>query len=386
MALLKFKAEQLFDGYHLRNDQHVLITSDDGTILDIVSPGEAGDGVQQFKGILSPGFINCHCHLELSHMKGLVPERTGLVDFVWQVITQRHFAEDEILKAIEKAEDEMLANGIVAVGDICNNALTIQQKLKGRIWYHNFIEASGFNPQVVKERFERSVGYFAAYAQLYSIPIESNSIVPHAPYSVSDELWEKIIHFPGNHLLTIHNQETADEDELFRAETGRFLSLYEKMKMDISFFKPSGKSSLQTYLPKFLPNQSVILVHNVHATAADIQFAKNSGLNLSWCLCPNANKYISNQMPPVDLFIKENCHIVVGTDSLASNHQLNILEEIKTIQNHFPHINFETLLQWATSNGAKALQVEKLVGSFEKGKKPGIVLIDSNLENSKRII
>ncbi|HEX7903298.1 MAG TPA: amidohydrolase family protein [Chitinophagaceae bacterium] len=386
MALLKFRAEQLFDGYRLQDDQHVLITSDEGVILDIVSPEDAGDEVQQFKGILTPGFINCHCHLELSHMKGLIPERTGLADFVWQVITQRHFAENEILQAIEKAEDEMLANGIVAIGDICNNALTIQQKLKGRIWYHNFIEASGFNPQVVKERFERSVGYFAAYAQLYSIPVESNSIVPHAAYSVSDELWEKIVHFPGNHLLTIHNQETADEDELFRAATGGFLSLYEKMKMDISFFNPSGKSSLQTYLPKFLPNQSVILVHNVHTTVTDIQVAKNSGLMLAWCLCPNANKYISDRVPPVDLLINENCHIVLGTDSLASNHQLNILEEIKTIQHHFPHITVETLLQWATSNGAKALQVDKLVGSFEKGKKPGVILIDSKLEKSKRII
>lgn len=385
MALLKFRAEQLFDGYHLRNDPHVLITSDEGVILDLVSPEDAGDEVQEFEGILSPGFINCHCHLELSHMKGLIPERTGLVDFVWQVITQRHFADDEILQAIEKAEDEMLANGIVAVGDICNNALTIQQKLKGRIWYHNFIEASGFNPQVVKERFERSAGYFAAYAQLYSIPVESNSIVPHAPYSVSDELWEKIIHFPGNHLLTIHNQETADEDQLFRAGTGGFLSLYEKMKMDISFFKPSEKSSLQTYLPKFLSNQSVVLVHNVHTTAADIQFAKNSELNLAWCLCPNANKYIGAQLPPVDLFIKENCHIVLGTDSLASNHQLSILEEMKTIQIHFPHITTETLLRWATSNGAKALQVEKLVGSFEKGKKPGVVLITDELSTAKRL-
>ena len=98
------------------------------------------------KGILSPGFINCHCHLELSHMKGMIPEGTGLIEFVTQVMKDRHLPEDEILQAIEKARIEMLSGGIVAVGDICNNKLTLPQKVKERIIYHNFIEASGFVP------------------------------------------------------------------------------------------------------------------------------------------------------------------------------------------------------------------------------------------------
>ena len=140
MAYLKFKADKLFDGYRFLEDDKVLIMDQEGVIENIVPDNEAGDDVQQFSGILSPGFINCHCHLELSHMKGLIPEGTGLVKFVLDVVQQRHFPEVEILQAIEKAEDEMLANGIVAAGDICNNALTVNQKTKGRLYYHNFIE------------------------------------------------------------------------------------------------------------------------------------------------------------------------------------------------------------------------------------------------------
>ncbi|MEI9809989.1 MAG: hypothetical protein WDO16_20160 [Bacteroidota bacterium] len=128
MGFKKFRADQLFDGYKMLNDQHVLITGESGIVEDIVNMAEAGDDVQQFSGILSPGFINCHCHLELSHMKGLVREGTGLVDFVFHIVSQRHFPDEEILQAIEKAEDEMLTNGIVAVGDICNNILTIPKK------------------------------------------------------------------------------------------------------------------------------------------------------------------------------------------------------------------------------------------------------------------
>jgi aminodeoxyfutalosine deaminase len=379
MAYLKFKADKLFDGYRFLEDNAVLITDEEGVVQDIVAENEAGYDVQQFSGILSPGFINCHCHLELSHMKGLIPERTGLGKFVLNVVQQRHFPDEEILQAINKAEDEMLANGIVAVGDICNNALTVAQKTKGRMYYHNFIEASGFNPQIVQQRFERSVDFFREYAKNYSIPVESNSIVPHAPYSVADELWDLIINFPGNHLFTIHNQETAGENEWFLNKQGEFAAMYSNMNIDVSFFKPSGKSSLQTYLSRFLNNQSVILVHNVHTSEEDMLFARNSGRQLHWCLCPNANQYITGQLPNVDLMIKHDCEIVLGTDSLASNHQLSILEEMKTIQQHSPHIEMETMLQWATINGARALQMDAALGSFEKGKRPGIILLKKNI-------
>lgn len=386
MGYKKFRADQLFDGYRLLDYQQVLITTGEGVVEDIVSLNEAGDDVQELSGILSPGFINCHCHLELSHMKGFINEGTGLSDFVLQVVSQRHFPEEEIVQAIEKAEDEMLTNGIVAVGDICNNTLTLPQKTKGRMYYHNFIEASGFNPQIAAQRFERSLGYFREYATHYSIPVESNSIVPHAPYSVADELWERIIHFPGNHLMTIHNQEATAENELFLKGQGEFLQLYEKMGIDISFFKPTGKSSLQSYLLKFIKNQSHILVHNVHTTEDDILFTKATDKKVTWCLCPNANLYIGGQLPAVDLFIKNDCLIVLGTDSLASNHQLSILEEIKTIRLHFPHIPTDQLLCWATSNGAKALQLENLLGSFEKGKQPGVILCDNQLSQSRRLL
>ncbi len=394
MANLKFKADQLFNGYEMISNDHVLITDERGQVENIVGIAEAGDDVQELKGILSPGFINCHCHLELSHMRGFIPENSGLVKFVLDVVQQRHlptgqagFPEEEIISAIEKAEDEMLENGIVAVGDICNNTLTLMQKNKGRLFYHNFIECSGYHPSIAQPRFERSHDFFKVYAQHYSIPVESNSIVPHAPYSVSDELWEMIIHFPGNHLFTIHNQETAEENEWFMNKQGGFGELYEKMNIDASFYQPSGKTSLQTYLSKFLPNQQLILVHNVHTSEADLQYCRSiNAQKLFWCLCVNANKYITGDLPPVDLLMKHDCDIVLGTDSLASNHQLSILEEMNTILREFPHMKKEEILKWATSNGSRALQMDQLLGSFESGKQPGVVLIDPDFKKVERLV
>ena len=97
---------------------------------------------------------------------------------------------------------------------------------------------------------------------------------------------------------------------------------------------------------------------------------------LFFCLCPNANLYISGLLPDPDLLLRYNSVIVVGTDSLASNHQLCILEELKTLQRQFPSVATATLLQWATLNGARALQLDGVLGSFEPGKQPGVVLIE----------
>lgn len=388
----KFSAGNIFTGYQLLEAGNVLITDAAGKVIEIAPSTEAGDDVQQLNGILSPGFINAHCHLELSHMKGLIPEHTGLVDFVLKVIFERHFSEEEITAAIEKADNEMYENGIVAVGDICNTGFTIQQKQKSKLCYYNFIETSGFPPAVAQSRFERSLGLYHQYSASFA----NSSVVPHAPYSVSPELFGMINAFPANKVITIHNQETAAENELFEKGEGDFKRLYEKLTIDTAFFKPSGKTSLQTYLPHLKNYRSLILVHNVHTSSDDISFTRQQTINSQqstfFCLCPNANLYISNTLPAINRFTQPppvlrpgsvltadgaapTDRVVLGTDSLASNHQLSILEEMKTLQQHFPLLATETLLQWATINGARALQMENELGSFEKGKTPGIVLI-----------
>lgn len=379
----KYQADYLFTGTSFLDQNQVLITDPKGVILEIVNEKDAGGDIQQFRGILSPGLINSHCHLELSHMKGLLPKRTGLIDFVFNIVTQRHFPEEEILEAITLAEDDMINNGIVAVGDICNNTLTLSQKSKHRLAYYNFVEVSGWMPQVAVLRFEKAQENYNAFSTLVSadgLNRCQQSISPHAPYSVSTELWELLSPGFQNKTITIHNQETAFEDDLFKNGTGDFKRMYELMKMDLSFFKPTGKSSLQSYLPKLNGAKNVILVHNTFIGKKDIEAvnlnAKQHGVNFFFCLCPGANSFIENALPPVELLRQQQCNITIGTDSLASNWGLNILDELKIIKQHFPLIPTSELLQWATINGAKALQMDAHLGSFEIGKQPGIVLIE----------
>jgi cytosine/adenosine deaminase-related metal-dependent hydrolase len=376
LPLQKFQADYIFNGYHLLDKHHVLITDEKGKVLDIVDETHAGENIKQLNGIICPGLVNAHCHLELSHLKNTIPEKTGLVDFVFKVVTQRNsFSEDFILQSIADAENEMLHNGIVAVGDICNNTSTLFQKQKNNIAYYNFIEVSGWMPNVARQRFQEG------QIRISNFEFRISTLVPHAPYSVSEDLWNLLKSSFQNKTVTIHNQETKAEDELFKNGTGDFIRMYKMMNMDNSFYKPYGKSSVQTYLHHFEKVRNVILVHNTFTKEDDIQFIQQQNQSYFFCLCPQANKYIENSLPPVDLLKKNNCNIVLGTDSLAGNHTLNLLDEMKLLQQNFSTISLSNMLQWATINGAKALQMDNVLGSFEKGKRPGINLI-KNLRNN----
>lgn len=347
----------------------------DGTITEILTAEEASlrniQDIKYYNGILVPGLINTHCHLELSHLRGVIPEHTGLPGFVQQVMKQRQASAAEIETAMEQADAAMYASGIVATGDISNNSGSRSVKLKSKVYYHTFVEAMGFNPEKAKEIIQKAKETKNAFAPLRA------TIVPHAPYSVSAPLFAEISQVSGfaEESVSIHNQETIDENAFFQNKTGHFLQLYAFLGLDISFFEAQGKSSLQTYLPLLSAAPKTLLVHNTFTSKDDIDFSQSAHPNLYWCLCPNANLYIENRLPDVELLRDSGVTITLGTDSLASNHQLSILAEMKTLQEQ-KKIPFEELLRWATLNGAAFLGLDVLLGSFEPGKKPGVNLIE----------
>ena len=368
----KFQAFQVFTGTQMLDGaDQVLITKADGTVEAIVSVSEAGDDVQQLNGILSPGFVNAHCHLELSHMKGMIPAHTGLQEFVKQIVALRQIAPEAIQEAIVAAESEMIANGIVAVGDISNTLDTLNQKAKHHLAYYSFVELYDLDPT----RAENKIVEGLEIQKQFQENCVRASLVPHAPYSVTNNLWNLLSAHFGIHTISMHNQETIDENEFFKTKSGSFLGMYERTKVNLDFFEATGKSSLQSILPIFKKAHHGILVHNSFTSADDIQAVHATMDNAFWCLCPNANQYIEQTMPPIELLRSEKAKMVIGTDSYASNWSLSVLDELKTIQHHHPQIPLGEMLQWATLNGAQALQMDKHLGSFEKGKKPGVVLI-----------
>jgi aminodeoxyfutalosine deaminase len=376
MSYRKLKADYLFDGHKMLGGDAVLICRPDGNVEAIVDENQAGGELEEFSGILCPGFINCHCHLELSHLKALIPEKQGLVNFVISVISHRNVLEELKQEAVLSAEAGMLKAGIVAVGDICNTEDTAVSKTVKRLDYYNFLELFGWAPEQAVARYETAKKLAALFNEMEH---DENhlSLNPHAPYSVSDELWSLMAPDFKDKTITIHNQESAAENEFFKSGNGDLTRMYSLMKMDISHFKAPGSHSLPYYLPRLKSASKIILVHNTYTEEADLAAAESFSKNIFFCLCPNANQYIEDRLPDIPLFLKHKSLVVLGTDSLASNRQLSILEEMKTIKKSFPQTTTERMLLWATSNGAKALSFDKNLGDFSKGKKPGVVLLEN---------
>ena len=393
MSYRKFLAERVFDGFAFLPANTVVITDEKGLVLEVLPIEQAGEGLENLQGILSPGLINSHCHLELSHMKGVIPEGTGLIDFLISVVTNRG-KEDEgfILQKITEAEEELYRNGIVAVGDISNTVHTFYTKAKGRLKWHTMVEMLNFFDSSLPQRLAHNQTILDQFQQL---PYTS-ALTAHAPYTVNAAAFRAINDASASQIISVHNQETAAEDLLFEKGEGDFLRLYTTLGIGASPHAVSGKSSLQTYLPYFAKGQTIVLVHNTFTSEEDIvfakEYAKQQDLSLAFCLCPNANLYIEQNLPPVELLLKHDCMLVLGTDSYSSNWQLSIAQEARVIQQHFPHISLQTIMKWASSNGARVFGWDDL-GTLRKGTSPGLVLwethqADNNLltGNSKRLI
>ena len=376
----KYHASAVFDGYCFLPAGSVLIMDDKGVVQQIIPLAEAGDDVQFFDGIISPGFINCHCHLELSHLKNAIAPGEGLVSFVQQAMQKRNQkTATEKMEAMQAAAEELYNAGTVAVGDICYGTDSLALKINSPIAWKNFIEIAGFEPSKATQRLQAGQVVLEAFKKDYPDTV----LAPHAPYSVSQTLFTLLNTQTQQQLISIHNQESEAENNLVKNKSGEFLKLYEQLGINISSFNATGKTSLQSWLPYFNKQQSIISVHNSFSSKEDILFAKEYASqhlsSMHYCICINANQYIENSLLPLEILMSEGCNLVIGTDSYASNRHLNIFEEIKTLQEKFPSIALETLLTWATINGAKALQMDDKLGSFEKGKKPGLVHIEEGI-------
>ena len=350
----------------------VVAMDDQGIVKGVFNPGEIDENlVEQFKGALIPGFVNAHCHLELSHLLGVVPRSTGLPNFLSNVINERGNHESKLEAAMEEADKMMYENGIQAVGDHVNSAVTAKIKENSPIKYHTFVEVMATNKEDVVTRIDN------AKEIEFHFDYKHSSITPHAPYSGSKFLFKTLKKaISEDNIISIHNQESDEENKLFRYKKGEFLEFFKKMDMVMEDFRAQARNSLQSFLPYIPSKNKLILVHNTYTSIKDLDFVDRMGRSVYFCFCPKANLYIEDRIPKIDNFLLGGHDIVIGTDSLASNDTLDILEELKVIHQEFPDLDFNETIKWATLNGAKALNLESELGSLEVGKKPGLVLLE----------
>ncbi len=384
MGIRKISASYIFSGNKGFLKNGILYLSENGRVLDLKDTGgmlSEEANLEHYNGLLVPGFVNAHCHIELSHMLGKIPRNTELTGFIENIIPGRKADPERIKTAIIEADKEMRREGIVAVGDICNTSDSFSTKSASTIWYQSFVEIFGTSRALAQDIYRNGQNLVHQARQKYSIPA---SLTPHSAYSLGETLFTLIREGAGpeDKMLSVHNQETVSENEMISAASGELFRTFQKMGFDLSVKTPQNKNSLPWLMDQLRTDMRTLLVHNLYTTDADVVDSGVHNADAYWVLCPKSNFYIGGVGPGKYLMDKYPERICIGTDSLASNDKLSILEEIIMLQDLHPEIPVHQLLLWAGYNGAKALGIDKWCGSFEEGKKPGVVLIENvDLQN-----
>ena len=378
----KFSAQYIFtnSGHPLKRG--IITTDNEGVIISVEDtcgfPVER-HSVEFYNGIIIPGFINCHCHLELSHMKGIAERLAGLGSFIEQVRSKRDTGIESIIIHSKKADNEMLTEGVVLCADICNTASSLEIKVNSRIKYINLLEVFGIDPVKAQKRIDE-IKKVAEVCISMDLPY---CVVPHAVYSTSLPLFRLIKEISTcNKVTSIHFMETEGEREFLINHSGAIAISYRKSGL-MPFVPETVTNHSVAILDEITPSGNLILVHNTFSDRETIDLVSKRS-NIFWCLCPGSNLFIENKLPPVYMLKEAGCDIVIGTDSLASGDNLSILGELKILQENFPLLSLDELIGWATFNGARALGEIKNYGSIEPGKKPGLLLLrDTDLINLK---
>jgi cytosine/adenosine deaminase-related metal-dependent hydrolase len=349
-------------------ESDLAIEFDESGMLTDIGALPAGELAIEYDGYLIPGFVNAHCHLELSALQGDIPEATGMAGFVSALLPARAAMDDiEVQKAIGKAIDDAWESGTVAIGDICNTALSVEaKKQRPQLHIHSFIEILGLNrtkAELILDRGKQLASHFGG------LPC---SLTLHAPYSVSPPLRDALYR-EAEDIFSIHLLESSEEIRLFKGQGGPLWEFLQKIPLSHSLEIPLA-DPVHHILKGLSSQQKLLLVHMVEANSTQLGAIQSRYPNAYICICPRANHYIHRSLPDLETMLRiMPDRLCIGTDSLAGNHSLDMKEEIDFLRKAFPNISLHQLVKMATTQGAEALGLEEMFGAFVPGTYPGMV-------------
>lgn len=355
---------------------------EDGTI---VRTGTCPSSEKVDEGVLCPGFVNAHCHVELSYMKGLFRKGTGMAGFIDQINALRDTSsmEDKV-QALKEAMDSMWAQGVQAMADISNCADSFATKAAHPMYTRTFLEVFGAQPSECEAVMD---GVRKLQEQAHALGLDA-APTPHSCYTMSPEL-VSASSAAGlqDGFLSFHSEESDEEEQMMKYGSGPMWD--NRVANGIPTPPVTGTSSLVYFLMRLraagLPEPvqgHVLLVHECCLTAEGAALAKQALAQPFLAVCPLSNLFIHKMLPPIPVMKESGIPICIGTDSLSSNDELSLLSEMECLQEAFG-LSLEEVLGWACLNGARFLGKEDVLGSLEPGKKPGVVRIHNH--QSKRL-
>ena len=353
---------------------------EDGSITAV---GQCEAGEEVMSGAIVPGFVNAHCHVELSHLHKKFRKGTGMAGFIDQINELRDWAGREVKQQlVQEWMDKMWNDGVSAMADISNDDSSFDVKKSHKMYTRTFLEVFGSEPEMCE-------GVMNDVTALKDVADEAGidaAPTPHSCYTMSPQLLSATAAAGlESGYLSYHSQESQEEEDLLISGSG---AMYENRKRSGMSTPPvTGESSLKYFLDRLADvkpapyDENILLVHNVCLQQSDIDAVKQTMNNAYFAICPLSNIFIHNALPPIDLMRKNGLAIALGTDSLSSNDDLDVMKELVCLHENFPQVPMNELFTWASRNGARFLGKDDVLGSIAAGKCPGIVHISALDEN-----
>ncbi len=359
-----------------------VVVDADGTVLDVgpaveVLPRNAGPTPERVRGVVFPGLVNAHTHVELSSMRGKVPGGQGFVAWVDLLVTLRsEIAPEDDAEGIEAAVSELARSGTVAVGDVTNTLAPVAALSRAGIAGCVFHEVFGIDRAVVMRRIDGLRAELEARVPSWPSTDLAYAPSPHTLYTLHLDAARALLDSAEQRGLrpSLHLAEHAAERRAIEHADGpvpdwlvtRVRQRPEWPRRPL-FDVAEDVGALRA---------GVVLVHLTDARRDELDRVAKSGASV--VLCPRSNLWIGGRLPPLLAVREAGIEAALGTDSLASNTSLDVLAEARALADRFPSVPAWELLKMATWNGARALGREDL-GRLARGARPGVLCVEGEV-------
>ena len=338
------------------------VTVEGSSIISVDPPGVRNADIDLGNVALIPGLVNAHTHLDLSGMSGTVPPSDDFVGWLLGVISHRRScAVEQTAVDIASGLEQALAYGTTLIGDIASFGASWDQLARANVRSVVFHELLG----LPSERAEAALRLGSEWVDIHK-PSETTrpGISPHAPYSVRDSVFRQSVNFGVP--VAIHLAESLGEKSLLEGRDGPFVPFLQTLGVwDPSGLMPSWSEIIH------LPYSSTVLFVHGNYLPDHLDIPEHASV----IICPRTHAAFGHQAHPFATFLNRGVRIAIGTDSLASNPDLDVLAEVRFLRRSHPEIGGDVLLRMATLSGAEALGWGDVTGSLEAGKSADIVAI-----------
>lgn len=308
-------------------------------------------------GVLLPGLVNAHCHLELSLWAGRLDGSAGFVDWVRRLVAAREGADPSALgRSAGEAIRALVETGTAAVGDVSNTLAHLELLAQADLEAVVFHELIGWDPAGA----ERILA--AAEARLARLPPDLPErgvrvrLAAHAPHSVSPALFRALASREGP--ASVHLAESPVESRFLADGDAEWDAFLAERGVGGVAFTPPGTSPVRYLDGLDLLRPGLLAVHCVQVDDQDIRLLASHDV---WAvLCPRSNLALQAGLPPLPAMIRAGVRLALGTDSLASVDSLDLLQDAAALARAFPEVPASLLVRMATAGGAAALGLADL--------------------------